>query len=156
VKILYICTHNRCRSILSEAITNNLANGRIEAFSAGSQPAGEVHPLSLKYLSERGVDTTSLRSQSWDEFSDEHPDIVITVCDSAANEACPVWFGNTVKLHWPLADPSKLEGSEETLRQAFFTTMGIIETRINALLALNFETLSPNELKKHLHQLIKD
>ncbi|AJQ95651.1 arsenate reductase ArsC [Gynuella sunshinyii] len=136
MKILYICTHNRCRSILSEAITNHKAGGRIEARSAGSQPAGEVHPLSLKYLAEAGIPTTDLRSQSWDEFEDFAPDVVVTVCDSAAGEACPVWFGKTLKVHWGLEDPSKLSGSEEDIADAFRHTIQLISDRVDALLTV--------------------
>ena len=134
MKILYICTHNRCRSILSEAITNAKSNGRIEAKSAGSQPSGEVHPLSIKYLGEAGVPTAGLKSQSWDEFEDFAPDIVVTVCDSAAGESCPIWFGKALKVHWGLEDPSKLSGSDEQLAQAFSNTIAIINERVDALL----------------------
>lgn len=87
MKVLYICTHNRCRSILCEAITN-ASNGNVEARSAGSQPVGKVHPFSIKYLAERGFDTSGLKSQSWDEFEDYDADLVVTVCDSAAGESC--------------------------------------------------------------------
>ena len=155
MKILYICTHNRCRSILSEAITNHLSDGTIQAFSAGSQPAGEVHPLSLKYLTEKGISITGLQSQSWDDFEAEQPDIVVTVCDSAANEACPVWFGNTVKVHWGLPDPSKLEGSEEQLRNAFFSVIDTIEQRVNALLALDLEPMTKTQRQTAIDKLIK-
>lgn len=155
MKILYICTHNRCRSILSEAITNHLSDGTIQAFSAGSQPAGEVHPLSLKYLTEKGISITGLQSQSWDDFEAEQPDIVVTVCDSAANEACPVWFGNTVKVHWGLPDPSKLEGSEEQLRNAFFSVIDTIEQRVNALLALDLEPMTKAQRQTAIDKLIK-
>ncbi|MED5488094.1 MAG: arsenate reductase ArsC, partial [Pseudomonadota bacterium] len=117
MKILYICTHNRCRSILCEAITN-ASNGNVEARSAGSQPVGEVHPLSLKYLAERGFSTDGLQSQSWDEFEDYDADLVVTVCDSAAGESCPVYFGKSLKVHWGLEDPSKLEGSEQEKAEA--------------------------------------
>ncbi|MEC7468708.1 MAG: arsenate reductase ArsC, partial [Pseudomonadota bacterium] len=123
MKVLYICTHNRCRSILSEAITNHVAGDVITAKSAGSQPAGEVHPLSLKYLNEAGIPTEGLQSQSWDEFEAFAPDLVITVCDSAAGESCPVWFGKSVKVHWGLSDPSKLTGSEEDIARAFNDTI---------------------------------
>ncbi|MFL0799484.1 MAG: arsenate reductase ArsC [Agarilytica sp.] len=154
MKILYICTHNRCRSILSEAITNHLANGRFQAFSAGSQPAGQVHPLSLKYLDEKGISTESLTSQSWDDFEAERPDIVVTVCDSAASEACPVWFGDTTKVHWGLPDPSKLKGSETEIRDAFFAVMATIEQRIQKLLGCGLEKLSKNERQQVLNSLI--
>ncbi|NNJ72281.1 MAG: arsenate reductase ArsC [Enterobacterales bacterium] len=134
MKILYICTHNRCRSILSEAVTNHYAKELIEAKSAGSQPVGEVHPLSLKYLAEVGISTQGLVSESWDDFEAFAPDLVVTVCDSAAGEACPVWFGDTMKIHWGLADPSKLTGSEESIATAFRDTIEIIKQRVAKLL----------------------
>ena len=134
MKILYICTHNRCRSILSEAVTNHLSKGKIEAKSAGSQPVGQVHPLSIKYLAEAGIATQGLTSQSWDEFEEFAPDIVVTVCDSAAGEACPVWFGSTMKVHWGLQDPSKLTGSEEEIADAFRQTIAIITQRVEGLI----------------------
>ncbi|MDK2776556.1 MAG: arsenate reductase ArsC [Pseudomonadota bacterium] len=143
MKILYICTHNRCRSILSEAVTNHLSQGKIEARSAGSQPSGEVHPLSLKYLAEAGISTAGLKSQSWDEFEDFAPDLVVTVCDSAAGETCPVWFGKSLKVHWGLEDPSKLEGTEEEKAAAFRHTIRLIEERVQALLAIS--ELTPAE-----------
>lgn len=136
MKILYICTHNRCRSILSEAISNHLAGDEIIARSAGSQPAGEVHPLSLKYLAEAGISTEGLISQSWDELESFEPDLVITVCDSAAGESCPVWFGKSLKVHWGLADPSKLEGGEEDIADAFRETIREISQRVEALKAV--------------------
>jgi len=156
MKILYICTHNRCRSILSEAITNHLAKGKLQAFSAGSHPVGEVHPLSLKYLAEQGIATEGLKSQSWDHFESEQPDIVVTVCDSAANEFCPIWFGDTLKVHWSLPDPSKLEGSEATIRDAFIAVMQTIEQRIHKLLDLNLEGLSIKERQKAINRLIRE
>ena len=152
-KFLFICTHNRCRSILSEAITNHLANGRIIAYSAGSQPVGEVHPLSIRYLKERGISTEGLKSQSWDDFESIDPDVVITVCDSAASETCPVWFGNCVKAHWGLPDPSKLQGSEEEIRDAFFAVMDTIEARIQKVLQLDLENLSEEALRVQLNAI---
>ena len=139
MKILYICTHNRCRSILSEAITNQFSNGKITAKSAGSQPVGEVHPLSIKYLQQAGISTEGLQSQSWDEFEEFAPDLVVTVCDSAANESCPLWFGNSLKVHWGLADPSKLEGSEQQIASAFRTTIELIKQRVTQLNKLNVD-----------------
>lgn len=136
MKVLYICTHNRCRSILSEAVTNHIAKGLIIAKSAGSQPVGQVHPLSLKYLSEEGIAIDNLKSQSWDEFADFNPDIVVTVCDAAAQEACPVWFGNNLKVHWGLQDPSKLEGSDEIVAAAFIETINIIKDRVSRLIEI--------------------
>ncbi len=153
MKLLFICTHNRCRSILCEAITNHLAQGRITAHSAGSQPAGEVHPLSLKHLRARGIDTTGLRSQSWDGFESLQPDAVITVCDQAANEACPLWLGDNVKVHWGLPDPSKLEGSEAEIEAAFNDVMDRIEARIRILLARDVARLNGTELQSALQTI---
>lgn len=153
MKILYICTHNRCRSILSEAITNHLSHGKIIAKSAGSQPVGEVHPLSIKYLNEASIDTQGLSSQSWDAFENFAPDIVITVCDSAAGESCPLWMGNTLKLHWGLIDPSKLQGSDDELAEAFRQTIIEISERVKALMALDFSALDTPALKQALAKL---
>jgi arsenate reductase len=150
MKVLFICTHNRCRSILSEAITDHLGGDLLEAKSAGSQPVGEVHPLSLKYLKEKGVPIQGLSSQSWDEFEDFAPDLVVTVCDSAASETCPVWFGKTRVMHWGLSDPSKLEGSEQEIRSAFFNTMAIIERRTQALIDVCKKRMSGDELDQAL------
>ncbi|WP_105101435.1 arsenate reductase ArsC [Microbulbifer pacificus] len=150
MKILYICTHNRCRSILSEAITNHLGLGRVQAFSAGSQPSGAVHPLSIRYLKEKGISTDGLQSKSWDAFESDQPDIVVTVCDSAASESCPVWFGDTVKVHWGLPDPSKLDGSEAEIREAFYVVMATIERRVQRLLSLQEQNLSRDALQQAL------
>ncbi len=133
MKILFICTHNRCRSILSEAIANQTGNGLLDARSAGSQPVGEVHPLSLRYLLQVGYQTDGLRSQSWDEFEEFAPELVITVCDSAASEPCPVWFGKTLVAHWGLEDPSKVQGTDEDIQAAFVATINIIEARCEQL-----------------------
>lgn len=156
MKILYVCTHNRCRSILSEAITNHLAKGKLQAFSAGSQPVGEVHPLSLKYLAEKGISIDGLKSQSWDEFEEIEPDIVVTVCDSAAAEVCPVYFGDTIKIHWSLPDPSKLQGSELQIRGAFYDVMSTIEKRVKKLLELDLDTLSKAERQALLNRLVTE
>ncbi len=153
MKILFICTHNRCRSILSEAITNHLSQGELTAYSAGSQPVGEVHPLSIKYLQARGVSTEGLKSQFWDAFESINPDVVVTVCDSAADEPCPVWLGQCAKIHWGLPDPSKLEGTEEEVRDAFFSVMDTIETRTKKILAVDFEHMSATELQAALVQI---
>jgi len=157
MKILYICTHNRCRSILSEAITNHVsfaqAQVSIQAKSAGSQPAGEIHPLSIQYLQEAGVSTAGLASQSWDELEEFAPDMVVSVCDSAAGESCPVWFGKSVKVHWGLTDPSKVEGSDEEKAQAFRETIAEIQRRVTELLALADKQLSQEELRSALNKL---
>lgn len=147
LKILYICTHNRCRSILSEAITNNLAGGLIDAKSAGSQPVGEVHPLSIKYLSQTGYSTQHLQSQSWDEFEEFQPDLVVTVCDSAAGEACPMYFNKSLKVHWGLSDPSKVEGDGDAIEKAFLACIKQIESRVEKLKSIAQQNLDKTALK---------
>lgn len=153
MKVLFICTHNRCRSILCEAISNQLGQGRIQARSAGSQPAGVVHPLSLQYLEETGYSTEGLQSQSWDEFENFDADLVVTVCDQAAGESCPVWFGKSLKMHWGLEDPSKIQGEPEQQAQAFRQTIQLIEQRVRALLALPLESISREQLQTELETL---
>lgn len=153
MKILYICTHNRCRSILSEAITNYVAGDRIVAKSAGSQPAGAVHPLSIHYLKAANIPVEGLQSQAWDEFEDFKPDVVVTVCDSAAREVCPVWFGHSVKVHWGLADPSKIVGSEAQKAQGFQACIAEITKRVNKLVPIAEKNLAPAELKSELAKL---
>jgi len=127
--------------------------GSIQAKSAGSQPAGQVHPLSLQYLQEADISTEGLVSQSWDELEEFAPDVVITVCDSAAGETCPVWFGKSIKVHWGLTDPSKIDGSEEEKAQAFRDTIAEIQQRVTELLALADKQLSQEELRSALNQL---
>ena len=153
MKILYICTHNRCRSILPEAITNDVAGGRIIAKSAGSQPSGAVHPLSIHYLQQANIPVAGLQSQSWHEFEDFKPDVVVTVCDAAAGEACPLWFGHSVKVHWGLADPSKIEGSEAEIAQGFRACIAEITERVNKLVPIAEKNLAATELKSELAKL---
>ncbi len=150
MRVLFICTHNRCRSILSEAISNHMSNGQIEARSAGSQPAEQVHPLTLKYLGEHAIPTEGLRSQSWDEFEDFEPQLVVTVCDKAANEVCPVWFGKSTQVHWGLYDPSKIEGSEKDIEDAFNATIEEIKERTVQLTRWIEKGLSPVEISGKL------
>ena len=136
MKLLYVCTHNRCRSILSEAVTRSRAGAPLDVRSAGSQPVGEVHPLSLKYLRQTGYAVDGLVSESWNAFSDWMPDVVITVCDRAAGEACPLFLSSAIKLHWGLEDPSALRGSEEQIEAAFLSTIKIIERRVDQLVTV--------------------
>jgi arsenate reductase len=150
VKILYICTHNRCRSILSEAITNHLSKGKILAKSAGSQPAGQVHPLSLMHLQQVGISTDYLACQSWHELENFAPDVVITVCDSAAKEPCPLWFGDAMRVHWSLADPSKCAGTHDEISQAFNSTIKEISSRVQQLLSLQDKWFDPQALQAAL------
>lgn len=136
LKLLFICTHNRCRSILCEAIANQTSQGKLLAKSAGSTPAGEVHPLTLKHLQAHGFSTEGLQSQSWDEHENFQADVVFTVCDNAAGESCPLWFGSSVKAHWGLQDPSKLADDEAQADAAFSQVITLIQQRVAQLTAL--------------------
>ena len=131
MKLLFICTHNRCRSILSEAITNQRARGILTAASAGSAPVDAVHPLTLRFLQERGYDIAGLASQSWVDLEAFEPDRVITVCDTAAGAACPLWMSDVEKVHWGLPDPSRVDGDDETVRAAFMAVIDRIELKVD-------------------------
>ena len=153
MKLLFICTHNRCRSILGEAIARHIGGDNIIAASAGSAPQGEVHPLSLKYLSEKGISVDGLQSQSWHEFENFEPDVVLTMCDNAAKEVCPVWFDESIQVNWALKDPSTDSSNEERQRDAFYKTMEIIELRIRALLEIHTEHLSNTQLESEFSRI---
>ena len=139
VNVLFLCTHNSARSVLAEAMLNHYGKGRLRGHSAGSQPRGAVNPLSLVVLSESGIPVAGLRSKSWDEFSgpDAHRmDLVITVCDDAAGEICPLWPGAPATAHWGYPDPSAVEGSEERRLAAFRQTLIQMRRRIELLINL--------------------
>ena len=149
MKILFLCTANSCRSILCEAVFNHLAPAGMKAYSAVSQPKGVVDPLSLKTLESAGISTTGLFSKSSDIHESLAPDFVITVCDKAAGEACPVFFGPATKAHWGLADPSEYQGSEDEIEAAFAATLEQIKTRVEAFLALPLQ-MDTEQLKAEL------
>lgn len=144
MKLLFICTHNRCRSILAEAIARHC--GGFVTASAGSAPAGVVHPLTLQYLTAAQIPIDGLCSQSWDELEGFNPDVVVTVCDSAAKEACPLWFGQSLQVHWGLPDPSKVVGTEEEVARAFCSLIDELKRRIKLLKATGLEDLEKDEL----------
>lgn len=147
LNILVLCTGNSARSILGEVLFNSLGKGRVQAFSAGSQPAGKVNPGALLKLEELGLSTSGLRSKSWDEFAGDDAlpiDIVITVCDNAAGETCPVWYGSPVTVHWGIPDPA-IEGSEEEIRAAFDRACASLERRVSAALELPLESMPPEK-----------
>lgn len=144
MKLLFICTHNACRSILSEAITRDIADDRILVASAGSSPAGRVHPLTLQYLELHGYKTAGLHSKGIDAVRSFEPDVVITVCDNAARESCPVWLGKATRVHWGLPDPSQGDAGDGPV--AFTQVIGKIERRIRRLLGQPFETLDAGQL----------
>lgn len=139
LNVLYICTHNRCRSALFEAITNQLGEGCLSAKSAGSEPAGQVHPLTLQYLQQSGYSTEDLSSNSWEDsdyLQDFRPDVVITVCDKAAEEVCPLWLGDTPKIHWGLIDPSKNTDDPKHTANNFRQAIQQIEQKVRMLLPI--------------------
>lgn len=140
VNILFLCTGNSCRSILGEATFNHLAPASWRAMSAGSHPTGKVHPRSLALLAREGIDTTGLRSKSWDDLP-VTPDVVITVCASAAGETCPAYLGPVLRTHWGVEDPAHVTGSETVIDEAFTTAYRILRARIEALLALPLHEL---------------
>ncbi|TWI01667.1 protein-tyrosine-phosphatase [Luteimonas cucumeris] len=138
-RILFLCTGNSARSVLAEATLRAWAGHRFEVFSAGSQPTGTVNRLALEQLAAEGIPTAGLRSKSWDEFAtaDAAPmDLVVTVCDSAAAETCPVVFGDFLRTHWGLPDPAAVQGDDEEKREAFRQAHRIVKARLLALLAL--------------------
>ncbi|MCL5969416.1 MAG: arsenate reductase ArsC [Betaproteobacteria bacterium] len=148
IRVLFLCTHNSARSILAEACLNHLGRGRWQAFSAGSspRPGQQPHALALAALQEAGIPTAGLRSKNWDEFAGPQAqpmDLIITVCDNAAGELCPIWPGHPATAHWAYADPSEGEGSPAQRLQRFRSTLQAISGRLEAFLqAASDELLS--------------
>lgn len=158
--VLFLCTGNSARSILAEALLNNLAVGRgkFKAFSAGSFPKGEVHPLALEALAENRFSTNGYRSKSWEEFSGPDApklDFVFTVCDQAAKEVCPVWPGQPMTAHWGTPDPAAVEGSDEVKRRAFRDALLTLRRRIELFASLPFDSLQRLSLQERLNQIGK-
>ena len=128
--VLVLCTGNSCRSIMAEALINHLGEGRFTAVSAGSFPAGYVHPKSIETLKRHGISAENPRSKSWDEFENQNFDLVITVCDQAASESCPVFLGNYEKKHWSTPDPAKVEGTDQEIQIAFDAAFQMLKDRV--------------------------
>lgn len=133
-RILVLCTGNSCRSVMAEALLNQLGQGQFEAFSAGSFPADYVHPQSIATLKRHGIDPGQPRSKSWDEFADQPFDLVITVCDQAAGESCPLFPGKPKKLHWSTPDPAKATGTDADIEAAFDQAFFMLKERIEGLM----------------------
>ncbi|OHV18331.1 ArsR family transcriptional regulator [Methylorubrum extorquens] len=154
--VLFLCTGNSARSILAEAMLNKDGQGRFRAFSAGSQPKGEPHPLALQTLQESDYPTDGLRSKSWDEFAAPGApvmDFVFTVCDNAAGETCPYWPGQPVTAHWGIEDPAAVEGSEIERKRAFVTAQRYLKNRIAAFVALPLGSLDQVALSSHVREI---
>ncbi|MEP7186465.1 MAG: arsenate reductase ArsC [Rhodanobacter sp.] len=153
--VLFLCTGNSARSILAEALLNVLGKGRFRAFSAGSFPSGTVQPIAAELARSIGYDEP-LRSKSWDEFAqaDSPPiDIVITVCDNAAGEICPIWPGQPVTAHWGVPDPVAVEGSDDVRRRAFNSALLMLRQRIDLLLSLPLEKLDRVGIQRELRTI---
>lgn len=153
MRVLFMCTANSCRSILSEAMFNHLAPAGFQAVSAGSFPKGQVLPRSLSTLQKHGIAIDGLYSKGNDAFANNPPDIVITVCDKAAGETCPVYFGPALKTHWGLEDPSEVQGDEAAIDAAFQAALMRIGERCQAFLDLPFHSLSREQLKAELDRI---
>lgn len=132
MNILFLCTGNSCRSIMAEALFKSMAPAGVTAQSAGSKPAGFVHPRALVALKDAGIATDGFSSKSWDNLPLK-PDVVITLCADAAGEACPLYFGNVIRSHWGMPDPAKVQGDEAAIAAAFAETFAVLRKRISAL-----------------------
>ncbi len=156
LKVLFLCTGNSARSQMAEVILNRLGAGKFRAFSAGSQPAGYVHPMAVQMLRNAHYDTSKLRSKSWEEFAgpDAPPlDFVFTVCDNAAKEVCPIWPGQPMTAHWGVPDPAKVKGTEAEQNFAFADTLRMLANRIGIFVSLPFDKLSKLSLQKKLEDI---
>lgn len=156
--VLFLCTGNSARSILAEAILNREGTGRFRAFSAGSRPRGDVHPQAIRLLAQMNHDTSFARSKDWAEFAaPDAPvmDFVFTVCDNAANEACPVWPGQPMSAHWGVPDPAAVEGTETEIALAFADTYRMLTQRISIFCSLPLSSIDRLSLQTRLDQIGK-
>jgi arsenate reductase len=154
--ILVLCTGNSARSIMGEALFNTLGAGRVHASSAGSHPTGRVNPYAIEQVRALGYPIERLRSKSWDEFArSDAPqmDFIVTVCDNAAGETCPLWPGHPVTAHWGFADPASVEGSDEQKRAAFAHTLGQIRRSVERLLSLPLESMDRPAIQTEMRRI---
>jgi arsenate reductase (thioredoxin) len=154
--VLFLCTGNSSRSILAEAILNNRGKPNFRAFSAGSHPAGRVHPFAIRQLETAGLPTAGLRSKSWDEFAKRgapQMNFVFTVCDSAAQEVCPVWPGQPMTAHWGIPDPGAAAGTDADLERAFRDAFVTLDRRIGLFLSLPLASLDSLAIKTQIDRI---
>ena len=154
--VLFLCSGNSARSIMAEALLNTLGSGMFRGYSAGSHPAGAVNPLTLALLERNNFPVDGLRSKSWDEFAQPDApamDFVLTVCDQAAGEVCPLWPGQPMTAHWGVEDPVAVHGTEEDKYKAFSSVFMILRTRVGLLVSLPIEKLDKLSLQKELHTI---
>lgn len=156
--VLFLCTGNSARSILAEAYLNSIGGDRFRAFSAGSHPAGKVNPHAIELLEKNRVSTRGLRSKAWDEFAEPgapRMDFIITVCDQAAGEMCPVWPGRPVTAHWGVEDPAAVTGDDDKKRAAFMSAFATLQKRIGLLTSLKAESLDGMAAEQQLRLIGK-
>lgn len=154
--VLFLCTHNSARSILAEALLNQLGAGRFRGFSAGSHPGAGPNPLALKVLEAEGLPTEGLSSKTWDVFAEPGAptmDLVFTVCDDAAGEACPAWPGQPITAHWGIEDPSRVAGTDIQREAAFVTALRFLRNRISTLVALPIGSLDALTLTSRVREI---
>ena len=157
-RVLFLCTGNSARSIMAECALNRWGREQFRAFSAGSHPKGAIHPMTLDLLKSLDYDTAGVRSKSWDEFAGPGSpplDFIITVCDNAAGEVCPIWLGQPITAHWGVADPATFVGSEEATRRFFFRIYRELENRIKLFTGLRIETLERFALESRVKEIGK-
>jgi arsenate reductase (thioredoxin) len=155
--VLFLCTGNSARSIIAEAILNKRGAGKFTAHSAGSHPKGAVHPRALELLKRLDYDVSGLRSKPWDEFAGARPlDFVITVCDSAAGEVCPIWPGQPMTAHWGMPDPAAVQGTPAEIALAFAETYHLLDNRISAFANLKMSGLDRLSLQKKVADIARD
>ena len=159
LNVLFLCTHNSARSILAEALLNDMGGGRFKAYSAGSSPRDnqQPNPLGLQVLQKAGISTEGLRSKNWDEFATPDApqmDQIITVCDNAAGEVCPIWLGHPATAHWGYADPSEGDGTDEQQLEAFRQTLHAMKRRLELLVSLPEDKLAKAVLQTTARQLV--
>lgn len=155
-RVLFLCTGNSARSIMAEAILAELGAGKYRAHSAGSHPTGSPHPMALRVLGEQGHSTESLRSKSWDEFAvagASDLDLIVTVCDNARGESCPIWPGGPMTVHWGVDDPASIRDDPAAQYEAFLDAYGILRKRIEAFLALDVEGLDQEAARQAVQEL---
>ncbi len=154
--VMFLCTGNSARSIMAEAILNNIGGASFTAFSAGSHPAGRVRPEAIRQIERAGWDATSLRSKSWEEFSQPdspHLNFIFTVCDNAANEVCPIWPGQPVTAHWGIPDPASVAGTPAEIEHAFSLAFAELSRRIRMFLSLPIASLDSLALQQELNKI---
>jgi arsenate reductase len=157
--VLFLCTGNSARSILAEAYLNDIGRGRFRAYSAGSHPNGTVNPFALELLANNGITTSGMRSKAWDEFAEPGApplDIIITVCDQAAGEVCPVWPGKPMTAHWGVEDPAAVEGDDALKRAAFMKAFATLQKRIALLASLRLDSLERMAAEQRIKQIGKE